>query len=281
MAFLQEFFSIFCGKPYRTTSYIHTFVVIVVLISYNLLWFTPWINQESVFVLLGIGFIVEAGVCIYEIVSYVIKPLIKLFKSGLASSQKFKTIFKAYLYVLAYRFVVVCFLIMLCYVVLLIVEPSFKKIDDYGDVYYDYGPGGFGNVALLITGSLLPFILILLTFCMNIIHYVIENKIRDGVNEFDNLLETQSVNEKSSKKGCIIIATILSVIMAFQIGIVFLFRNSQTLNDATVGSVKDTAVVEEEFDKMLYSLDSLGAIQEHIDYMDFDVPSKESPFNDK
>ena len=276
---LQELFSIIKSKSYQITSAIHLSVIIAVLISFDLLLVYPkW--EDIALGLLFVGFIVEVGLCIYEILLYVVKPVIKLNKSDFTSKQKLKAIINASFYALAYICGLVCSFVMIYNTICLIIEPSFKKYDAYGDVYYDYGPGGSDNVALLIIFYLLPLFFILSTFGMNIIHNVIEKKMKKEVSRTDELAKTQTKNEEpnlhietnKTKKGCLVFTIVAMLIIALQIGVIVVwFNTGKTSNNEPVKDEVETVdeVVEEEtdeeFDKMIRTLDSLGARQEHID----------------
>ena len=278
---LQELFSIVSSKSYRITSAIHFSVIIAVVISYDLLFYLK--TEEMAALGLIFCLIVEVLLCIYETGLYVIKPVTKLFISDFSSKQKLKAIINASFYALAYLCGLVCSFVMIYNIIFLIIEPSFKKYDAYGDVYYDYGPGGSGNVALLIIFYLLPIFFILSTFGMNIIHNVIEKKIvrLDKIHR-NNEKSSQSVENYQTKKGCLIYTIVALLIIALQIVLIGVWANSRPSNKEP--KVEKVAIVEEEtdeeFDKMIRTLDSLGARQKNIDSVCVSSEEIEKLFSD-
>jgi hypothetical protein len=178
---LQELFSIIKSKPYQITSAIHLSIIIAVLISFDLLLvYRQW--GDIAFIFLLAGFIVEIGLCLYETLFYVIKPVIKLFKSNFTSKQKFRTIISAFFYALAYICGLVYSYIIILLTIIPIIRHFFGQTDEYGDFHYYEFESNLEDTFFIMLSAIF---LILSTFGMNVIHNVIEKKIKGKVSETD------------------------------------------------------------------------------------------------
>ena len=269
---LQELFSIVKSKSYQITSAIHLSVIIAVLISFSLLLVYPkWEDIAMGFLI--VVFFVEVGLCIYEILLYVVKPVIKLFKSDFTSKQKFRTIISASFYALAYICGLVYSYIIILLTIIPIISHFFGQADEYGDFHYYEFESNLEDTFFIMLSAIF---LILSTFGMNVIHNVIEKKIKKEVSNTDELTKTQGKNEEpnmyietnKTQKGCFVFTIVTLLIIALQTGVIVIWINTENTSNKDP-EVEEVAVVEEEtdeeFEKMIHTLDSLGARQEHID----------------
>lgn len=161
-----ELIAVLREKPFLKTTRIHLILITILLICGLLLIYTDSEGFINFFVgMLLFGFLIEVCLCTYEAIIHLIEPIIELCKDDYSSIQKCKTITRASFYAFAYIIGDVVSVIFLLNVILMINDP-FAKVDEYGDVYYDYGTGGAGFVMFFI----LPIILILSTFSMKIFH---------------------------------------------------------------------------------------------------------------
>lgn len=172
-----ELKAILKDRPFLITTGIHFALIALLLTCGLLMLFTKSEVFLSLFSgLLFFGLILETCLCIYEAIIHVIKPIIKLCKDDYSSKIKRKIITRASFYPFSYIIGLAVSTFFLLMVILFIIDPLFEKVDDYGDVYYDYGPGGFGSIVTLILFCILPIFLILSTFSMNIFHNEIKKR---------------------------------------------------------------------------------------------------------
>lgn len=169
-----ELIAVLREKPFLITTRIHLILITILLICVLLILYT----KSDVLIglwwwLLLFGFIIEACLCMYEAIIHLIEPIIKLCKDDYSSIQKCKTITRASFYAFAYIIGIVVSAFFLIMVILMIIDPLFAEVDEYGDVYYDYGPGGIRNISMCLLFYILPIILILSTFSMKIFHNAI------------------------------------------------------------------------------------------------------------
>lgn len=167
-----ELIAVLREKPFLITTRIHLILITILLICCVLfiLYTKSDVLIELWVCLLLFGFIIEACLCMYEAIIHLIEPIIKLCKDDYSSIQKCKTITRASFYAFAYIIGLVVSAFFLIMVILMIIRPLFAEVDEYGDVYYDYGPGGIGNISVCLLFYILPIILILSTFSMKIFH---------------------------------------------------------------------------------------------------------------
>lgn len=172
-----ELIAVLRDKPFLVTTRIHLILIAILLVCELLLLLTKSDVLFSLFVgLLILGFVMETCLCIYEVIIHVIKPIKKLRKDDYSSKLKRKIITRASFYPFSYIIGLAVSTFFLLKVIFLIIDPLFAKVDDYGEVYYDYGPGGIGNIGMLILFCILPIFLILSTFSMNIFHNEIRKR---------------------------------------------------------------------------------------------------------
>lgn len=166
-----ECIAILRDRPFLTTTRIHLLLIALFIFLELLIVLTELDFLFYVFCfLLIVGFIMEIILCIYEGIKHVIKPIIKLCKDDYSSKQKLKISTRASFYAFSYIIGLIIGFFFLFMIILAITDPLFAKVDDYGDVYYDYGPGGLGNFGMILFFCGLPIFLILSTFSMNIFH---------------------------------------------------------------------------------------------------------------
>lgn len=163
-----ELIAVLREKLFLITNRIHLILIAILLIC-GLLFLTTSFYHLFIFFCF-IGFIIEAYLCMYEAIIHLIKPIIKLCKDDYSPKQKCKIITRASVYAFSYIIGLVVSAIFLFKVILITINPLFAEVDEYGDVYYDYGPGGIQNIGVLVLYCILPIILILSTFSMKIFH---------------------------------------------------------------------------------------------------------------
>lgn len=182
-----ELIAVLREKPFLKTTRIHLILITILLICELLIIYTDYSEGFIYFFggMLLFGFLIEVCLCTYEAIIHLIEPIIELCKDDYSSIQKCKTITRASFYAFAYIIGDVVSVIFLLMVILMIIDP-FANVDEYGDVYYNYGTGGVG---LIVMYSILPIILILSTFSMKIFHNEI---IKRSHRQFNNRTIEQS-----------------------------------------------------------------------------------------